>query len=143
MEDKYSKKSDTRTFESRFGGGWISAAQYLAETMCARNAKFNKTELPPKFWNHKPWKDYYLYQIKLANSLLKKYSQSIIFQSLRTPNGVKVISLKSPFLQKEIAVIEKKNAQQEIKTTEVENLNQRPNFVQNKSLKRKLEELDG
>jgi len=143
MEDQYNKRTEKRSFESRFGGGWISAAQYLAETMCARNAKFNRTELPPRFWNDKPWKSYYLYQIKLANSLLKNYSHQIIFQALRTPNGVKVISLKSPYLKREIQFIEKKNSQQQITKTEASEMEQKSTFVQKKSLKRKLEELDG
>lgn len=143
MEDQYNKRTEKRSFESRFGGGWISAAQYLAETMCARNAKFNRTELPPKFWNDKPWKNYYLYQIKLANSLLKNYSHQIIFQALRTFNGIKAISLKSPYLKKEIEIIEKKNSQQRIIKTEIVDMQQKSTFVQKKSLKRKLEELDG
>jgi hypothetical protein len=143
MEDKYNKRTTSRSFESRFGGGWISSAQYLAETMCARNAKFNRTELPPKFWNDKPWKDYYLYQIKLANALLKVYSQQVIFQALRTYNGMKTISLKSPYLKKELETLEKKNSNQVIEKTETVEMKQKPTFIKSKSLKRKLEDLDG
>jgi hypothetical protein len=56
---------------------------------------------------------------------------------------MKTISLKSPYLKKELETLEKKNSNQVIEKTETVEMKQKPTFIKSKSLKRKLEDLDG
>ena len=86
-------------FQSRFGGGWISASQYLAENMCDRMARKERTALPAKFWSTSAlWKKTFLVQLRFANSLLKLYSVAAIIDGLKHPKGKNVYSLGARFL---------------------------------------------
>ncbi len=92
-------RSDKACFESRFGGGWLTASQYLAENMCDRMARKDKTSLPAKFWDTSDlWKRHFLQQIRSANSLLKLYSIEAILRGLRHPKGKNVFSLGARWL---------------------------------------------
>ena len=98
------KQSEASPFQSRFGGGWVSAAQYLAETMCARMAKKRNQDLPPFFWNQVAWKRTFLIQIRHANALLKLYDRKAIFAALRRARWVMSLTNKmtlDPLFQEE------------------------------------------
>ena len=90
MADNRTEKS---CYESRFGGGWITAAQYLAENMVARRARSEKTSLPPKFWEIDKWKKDFLLQIRHANTLLADFCLDAILRTLRNSRCKNVYSL--------------------------------------------------
>ena len=108
MESKYtSKYGATRK---------ISASQYLAEFICERQAKREKTTLPLKFWNHPDWSKQFLAQITHANALLKEHSCLDIINALKSKRGESIYSLgnKKPIeaLLKKVefkAILAKKN----------------------------------
>ena len=78
-------ESEESRYQSSYGGGWVSAAQRIAEIMCERQAKSKKVDLPPKFWNLPTWKRSFMQQILAANSLLKVYKpKSILFCNIDT-----------------------------------------------------------
>src|SRR5688572_19284903 len=101
-------ESEESRYQSSYGGGWVSAAQRIAEIMCERQAKSKKVDLPPKFWNLPTWKRSFMQQILAANSLLKVYKPKSILSALKLQP--KAFSLRAPWL---IAVIKEQEAKQE------------------------------
>lgn len=97
------QRSDGCRFESRFGGGWLAANQFLAEGMCARQARRDKVELPARFWDRPRWKRVFLTQLRFANSLLLLYPVEAIIKALRTKEGARAYSLAAPWLDPLIA----------------------------------------
>ncbi len=91
-------QSDKCPWESRFGGGFISNAQYLAETMCDRMARKEGRELQFHFWNLDLWKRKFLLQVRAANSLLKVYDCFAIIRALKTTEGKRIYSLGAKWL---------------------------------------------
>ncbi len=87
-----------RKYESRYGGGQITAAQFLAEIMCERKAAIDKNDLPVKFWNNPKWKKFFCLQVIYANSLLKLYSDKAILSVLKDPRTKKIYSLRLEWL---------------------------------------------
>lgn len=90
------KRTEASSFESSYGGGFISAGQYLAEILCERQAGGS---LPLRFWDEKTWKRKFLLQVRLAARLLQTYSITAILRALRTARGKQATSLGSPFLK--------------------------------------------
>lgn len=95
MAEKQSEKSPLRSF---FGGGWISYSQYLAEIMCARQAKTKGKDLPDKFWSMPEYERTYLMQIRFANQLLKLYNGEVIVKVIRSSDGRSIYSLNAKWL---------------------------------------------
>ena len=100
-------RSEKSNYESRFGGGWITASQYLAESMCDRQARKDGRSLGIKFWRTKEWDQQFRLQLKHASKLLQKFSAQSIIKALRTFKGKQVFSLGAPSLPKLIAPFEK------------------------------------
>lgn len=84
---------------SRFGGGWISDGQYLAEGMCVRVALSKGKTLPLRFWEHADWKNFFLMQLRFANALLKEFAAEAIINALRSPEGKTAFSLRAKWLR--------------------------------------------
>lgn len=102
------KQSAACPFKSNFGGGWVTPAQYLAESMCFRIARKDKRTLPLRFWKTEAWERPFLLQLRHANGLLKLYSAEAIIRALRTPEGKKVYSLGAQWLDPVIRVEQEK-----------------------------------
>ena len=86
-------------YPSKFSPGKkITPAQYITEIVCERRASFLGTNLPTFFWRLEGWKDYYLFQIRIANELLKTYSEKAIIDSLNEQKCKKVFSLRNKML---------------------------------------------
>lgn len=137
------KRSDSSKYESRYGGGWITPAQFLAEVMCERTAKSEGNELPPKFWNLSKWKKEFLKQLALANKLVSKYDPSLISKALRSPKGKKIFSLGANWLKTVLEEESKKIKKVDVeKVQEVSNLPTRQGFIQKKSIISKLKDID-
>lgn len=89
MSTNQTKKSK---YPSKYSDKFITFAQYLAEIMCERRAVDLNVDLPRFFWSSsKEWRQYFLYQVRLANELSKEYSPALL---IRVVNEVKVYSLK-------------------------------------------------
>ncbi len=147
------ERSEGRPYHSRFAGGYLAGGQWLAEGMCDRQARKNKTQLPERFWKSPRWEREFLMQVRHANSLLKTYSVAAIVRALRTPEGKKVYSLSAPWLDpiirdeqakldREAAAAAPPEAPPE-PATEVVDGKPRPTFVRKKSTLSKLREIDG
>jgi hypothetical protein len=83
-------------------GKKVTPAQYITEIVCERRASSLKTNLPVYFWRLDGWKQYYLFQIKIANELLNTYSENAIINSLNDDACKTVFSLRNPILLKKI-----------------------------------------
>jgi hypothetical protein len=92
------KETEHSRYKSKFGGGFITAAQFLAEMMCERVEGRKGKHLRWKFWDLPAWKKRYLAQVLQAQRLLKEYDASAIFRALRTREGKVVYSLSAKFL---------------------------------------------
>ena len=89
-------KSDDSRYESRFGGGYVSPAQYITEIICERFAGKNGKSLPQKFWSTPEHKRSFMMTLLTANALLKMYHPKAIISALRRlPN---LYSLKAAWL---------------------------------------------
>lgn len=91
----------------------VTPAQYLAEIACERRASSLKTNLPIYFWRLDNWKSYYLYQIKIANELLKTYPVEAILFALKHKDAQRVFSLKNPLIVKLAKQYKKPNVSSE------------------------------
>lgn len=91
-------RSDKSRFASRYGGGWVTQVQYLAEAMCGRMAAKDRQSLPMKFWGDKKWKKPFLTQMHFARKALNKFSIHAIMRAMRTDRGRQAYSLGAPFL---------------------------------------------
>lgn len=140
------KKSESNRYESRYGGNYISPAQFIAELMCERIGKKNGQDLAVCFWKLPAWKKQFLLQVMHANSLLKLYSPKAIINALT--NDKKAYSLKAPWLadsiQQEQDKIDATPIPKEIEVKPIELIVEKPReaFSANKSNMKKLRELD-
>lgn len=85
-----------KVYTSRYTDKSITVAQYLAERVCERLAQRDKIDLPANFWRLPQWKRIFLYQVQLANGLLKIYRGEAIIAALRKLK--QVYSLGANFL---------------------------------------------
>lgn len=92
------ERTDASPYESRYGGGWVTPAQYLAEGMIARQARTKQVDLPPRFWNLDRWKRDFLLQLRHATALLKLYSPEAILRVLRSKEAKSTYSLNAKWL---------------------------------------------
>lgn len=103
QETQSSAQTAKSRYPSLFSDKFITLSQYLAELMCDRRAKTLKKNLPNQFWKNLPeWKNYYMFQLKLARQLCNKYSEHSIYQAVNELGYI--YSLR---IQKLISVIEK------------------------------------
>ena len=77
------QRTEKSPFKSRYGGGYISAAQYLTECLCYLIALQEKRELYDMFWKDDYWAKIYRRQIPGAIKLLKEYSAEAILEMMR------------------------------------------------------------
>ena len=136
---------------SGYGGGWITAHQYITEIAFA---KFAKATLPEKFWELEEYKKGWSWQAKNVAKLLKAYHPEALIDGLRDSrlNRLKSLHAKASFMWKRIfdyyqKVEETKRtmATQEVLEEEVEkpmhsSKTPRPNFKPKKSMIDKLNE---
>jgi hypothetical protein len=99
------EQTDKSRYPSRFGGGYITEAQYLAETFCAH---VSRQKLPHKFWELKEWQQKFRRHIKDANELLKKYKLSLILSVLQERKNSYLKWLKYPPFLKQLDIMVKK-----------------------------------
>jgi hypothetical protein len=147
--------SEDSPYSSLYGGGFISASQYLAESMVARRARSSNITLPQKFWNVERWKRVFLMEVRHASRLLTLYSVEAIIKALRTKEGKRVYSFGAKWLDPLIAEEQRlmdvakaaQSLQPAVKETEptvvVGTNGPRPAFSPTKSKLNKLRDLDG
>lgn len=136
-------RTEKSRYPSRYGGGWISPAQYIVECLCFLIARQEKKELRDKFWNDKSWNVLFRNQISAANKLLEKYPAEVILDTLRDRRCWKLRSLRANFLLGPILEEKKKiydRKQSNITETEKTPTNEQPRKVQKKK-KTTLEKL--
>jgi len=102
-----SNRTSKSNYPSRYSpGGWVSAPQYITELVCEKKATKDKKELPIKFWEIKEWRNYFKYQITLANKLINEFGADSVIAALKDSRCWKTYSLRSPFLR---GIIEEKD----------------------------------
>jgi hypothetical protein len=143
---------ESRAFVSRFGAGRLSPAQFLAEGVCARQARRDRIKLPNHFWaSSKRWADEFLRQTVHATRLLTEFSAEAIVGALRTRRGRQIYSLGRraalvPLVRIEQErlhrpkAVEKAHAESRPRPAGAER--PRPLFITQKSTLEKLRELD-
>lgn len=82
-----------KRYPSKYGGGNITAAQFLAELACEHDALRKSQKLPNKFWNHNKWKKHFLSQVQAAYGILKIYDPEVIINVFS--NNPQLYSLRS------------------------------------------------
>lgn len=91
-------------------GKEVSAAQYITEIICEKQAKRQKKDLHYRFWLNKEWEKFYKGQIGTAHKLLKKYDAKAIIRALKNPKTRNTYSLRAPYLLPVIKLEQKKLA---------------------------------
>lgn len=98
-------------YPSKYSNGkTVSAAQYIAELICERKAKKQKKDLHYRFWLSKEWEKEYKGQIAAAHKLLKKYDPATIVEALNSSQGIKIYSLRAPYLEDIISKVSESRA---------------------------------
>jgi len=100
--------SEKNPFESKRGGGYINAAQFITETLMIQAAARRQRVLPNKFWSLPEWQGHYRQQIQFAHQLLKIFSVRSILAALRDYRCKNVYSFKAPWLDEIIQEYEAK-----------------------------------
>lgn len=147
------EQSDKSKLKSRYGGGFVAPAQYLAELMCERQARSKGQEIPAKFWNLPTWKRTFLVQVRFAHGLFKSYDVQAVLRALESSEGKNIYSLNAkwldPIIKQEQLKLERIQVQKELQGDKPQSMetakndNLRPSFVRKKSTIDKLRELDG
>jgi hypothetical protein len=99
------ERTEQSCYQSRFGGGWLTASQYLAENMCSRKGRSEGSELAPFFWREPYWQKEFLKQKRFAEDLLKDFDIQSIIAALKHPDAKKIYSFGAkstliPLIQK-------------------------------------------
>lgn len=132
-------------YRSNNTGNKCTAAQYLAETMCTRQARKTNTDLPLKFWNLPKWKKTYMQQLFRANALIKAYSEEVLVRAIEDNQWLNTLLWNDigSILDKAEVKLEqiKKQAELASKFKEVDVNTTQKKFVTNSRLSR-LKELD-
>lgn len=99
------QRTSVSKYESRYGGGWITAGQRLAEMACERIA--GEKGLGLRFWNTTPWSSVYRREAAHASRLLKRFEAEAIMGAWEAPGGRGCRTLGAPwFLQYIVAAQE-------------------------------------
>ena len=94
------QRSDRSKYKSPSTGEYCTAAQYIAEIVCQRQAEKDNVGTPAyKFWNTEKWKKSYTHQIILANRLVNKHDERAIIKALNSNRGKSIYSLRFPGLE--------------------------------------------
>jgi hypothetical protein len=82
------KRSEASKWPSRYSpGGWVTAAQYIIELVCERQARNKKkADLPVRFWNLPEWQKEFVSQTRATHRLLKKYEPQAIISAVKQRN---------------------------------------------------------
>jgi hypothetical protein len=87
------ERTDKSPYQSLYSPGtWITGGQWLAEKMCERRARKEKTGLPARFWELPQWKRTFAQQARLAAKLLQEFSVAAVLAALKAPDGKLVYS---------------------------------------------------
>lgn len=101
------QKNNIQKYKSCSTGEPCTVAQYIAEIVCLRKReKENVGSLEYKFWN-KSHKDEYQIQIRVANKLIKKYSEDAVLHYLNNGLGRKTYSLGFLHSSKKFVLVSK------------------------------------
>ncbi len=93
-------RTEPSRFPSRYGGGWVTDAQYITECLCVLIAKKDRKELFDQFWNKEPWKAVFRRQVPLAVKLLKKHPPEVVLATLCDRRCWKIHSFGANWLLK-------------------------------------------
>lgn len=64
-------------------GGWVTGTQFIIELVCEQRAKFDKKDLPVKFWNLPEWEKYFVSQTRKCNKLLQHYDEKAVIATVK------------------------------------------------------------
>ena len=76
-------RTQKSSFQSIYGNGFITPAQYLTEALCFLVARQRSLNLPDRFWEDKEWAKFFRHQVTLANRLLKEYDIQAVLKALK------------------------------------------------------------
>jgi hypothetical protein len=79
-------------YQSKYCDKQVTAAQYLAESMCEREARDKKIILPQKFWEDKKWAKAFRRHITQVNKLLKEFPDQAIISAFHSKKAEDVFS---------------------------------------------------
>ena len=118
------KRTDKSNYKSPSTGEYCTAAQYIAEIVCQRQAEKDNVGTPAyKFWNTEKWKKSYTHQIILANRLVKEYDERAIIKALNSGRGRSIYSLRFPGLEdmivKEQLALKRSDGEESIKLEDI------------------------
>jgi len=140
--------SQASKYESKYGGGYVTPAQYLIECLCVLIARQNKIQLAHKFWDDPYWANIFKVQARPIKELLAVYPHPVILETLRDSRCWKLRSfgakwLLLPILKQKLKIF---NAQHytEHTTLTTHRVDQPPRKPPGKhSLLKKLKDIDG
>lgn len=76
-------RSEKSKYQSNFGGGHVTPAQYLVECLCWVVARSQGIKLTNRFWQQERWSKFFRWQVKPANELLAEFECESILDALR------------------------------------------------------------
>lgn len=93
-------RSDKCNYPSRYSPKkWVTAAQFIIELVCEKQAKKLKKDLPVQFWHLEEWQKEFVSQTRATNRLLKKYDAKVIIEVIKKKG---IWSLRPKWVEKVI-----------------------------------------
>jgi hypothetical protein len=117
---KKRKRTEKSKYKHESTGEHCTAAAYVAEIMCKRNAENrNEGSLPYKFWNTKKWKWTYQRQVIAANKMIEQFGERALVRAVNSPEFNGIFSLNHPkcssiIRRYQLLLIEEEKNRQEI-----------------------------
>lgn len=90
------KRTEKSRYQSDYTDGFVTAAQYVAEKLCERQARTLRMKLPKQFWNTDEHKSYFRAQVTAAAKLIKKYGEQVVINVLARQDVSWCYSASSP-----------------------------------------------
>ena len=93
-------KKKTQIFQSKYGGGNVTPAQYIIELICTKKAFMSKSKqtLSHKFWSDPEWATFFKRSLRQVHKILRSYEALAVVGALNDPKSGMKWSLYSEFM---------------------------------------------
>ena len=85
-------------YQSKYGAGAITPAQYIIEKICEKKAQISKQTLTYKFWKQPEWAIFFKRHLRQVHALLRKYDAAAIINAFSEQESGMKWSLNTPFM---------------------------------------------
>ncbi len=91
-------------FQSKYTDKWVTAAQWVAEQMCERQARSEKRALSARFWEAAEWAATFRKNVTAASALIREFGEAAVFAAVKRQDVAWCSSLKAKQFRAAVAL---------------------------------------